>query len=90
MRRSRNPPSSDGVHVGLAREVRRSRMNQAANDGVSVTASTSEVSSDTTIVSARARKKTPVIPSRNASGMNTTTGVSVEPTSGRKISPMAD
>ena len=35
--------------------------SQAASDGVSVTASTSEVSSETTIVSASARKKTPVI-----------------------------
>ncbi len=55
---------------------------------MSVTASRSDVSSDTTIVSASARKKTPVMPSRNVSGMNTTTGVSVEPTSGRRISPM--
>ena len=64
----------------------RSRINQAASDGVRVTASTSEVSSETTIVSASARKKTPVIPLRNANGMNTTTGVSVEATNGRKMS----
>ena len=51
-------------------------------------ASTSEVSSATTMVSARARKNTPVIPSRKASGMNTTTGVRVEPTNGRRSSPM--
>ena len=64
-------------------------MNHAASDGVSVSASTSDVSSDTTIVSASARKNTPVMPDKNASGMNTTTGVSVEPISGVKISPMA-
>ena len=46
-----------------------------ASDGVSDTASTSDVSSDTVIVIASARKKTPGTPSRNASGMNTTTGV---------------
>ena len=57
-------------------------MNHAASDGVSVSARTSDASSDTTIVSASARKNTPVMPDKNASGMNTTTGVSVEPTSG--------
>ncbi len=41
------------------------------------------------MVRARARKKTPVTPSRKARGMNTTTGVRVEPTSGRTISPIA-
>ncbi len=84
-RRSRGPPSSAAC-VGAPSGRR--RVSHAASDGVSVTASTSEVSSETTIVSASARKNTPVMPRRNASGMNTTTGVSVDPTSGRKISPM--
>ena len=57
-------------------------MNHAASDGVSVSARTSDVSSDTTIVNASARKNTPAMPDKNASGMNTTTGVSVEPISG--------
>ncbi len=64
-------------------------MNQAASDGVRVTARTSDVSRATTMVRARARKKTPVIPLRKARGMKTTTGVRVEPTSGRTISLMA-
>ncbi len=64
-------------------------MIQAASDGVSVIASTRDISSDTVIVIARARKKTPGTPSKNASGMKTTTGVRVDPVSGRKISPTA-
>ena len=64
-------------------------MSHAARDGVRVTASTSEVSSDTTIVNANARKNTPATPVRNASGRNTTTGVNVEPISAYRISPMA-
>ena len=59
-------------------------MNHAASDGVSVSARTSDASSDTTIVNASARKNTPAMPVKNASGMNTTTGVSVEPMSGVK------
>ena len=64
-------------------------MNHAASDGVSVSANTNDVSSDTTIVSARARKNTPTMPDKNARGMKTTTGVSVEAISGFKISLMA-
>ena len=62
-------------------------MNQPAKAGVRVSASNREVSKAETIVSASARKKTPVRPSRKASGMKTTTGVSVDPTSGAMMSP---
>ena len=41
------------------------------------------------MVSASERKNTPGTPSRNASGTKTTTGVSVEPTSGGPISRIA-
>ena len=47
--------------------------------GVQVTASASDVSSETLMVTASARKKTPVTPVITISGMKTTTGVMVEP-----------
>ena len=59
---------------------------RAQRAGVSVTAISSDVSSATTIVRARARKNTPGTPVRYASGMKTTTGVSVLPISGRPTS----
>ena len=54
--------------------------------GVQVSARASEVSSETVIVTASARKNTPVTPVMAISGMKTTTGVMVEPISGTVIS----
>ena len=54
-----------------------------------MTANTSEANNETTMVSAKARKKVPATPSRKARGMNTTTGVRVEASRGRRISPKA-
>ena len=53
-----------------------------------VTAIASDVNSATTIVNASERKNTPAMPDSSASGRNTTTGVSVEPVSGVRISAM--
>ena len=55
---------------------------------MNVSASTSDVSSATAIVSASDRKKTPVMPVSSASGRKTTTGVIVEPMIGPVISLM--
>ena len=65
-----------------------SRLEQQhkARPGVQVTASSREVSSETVMVIASARKKLPVTPVTTTSGRNTTTGVIVEKTSGREIS----
>ena len=64
-------------------------MNRAASVGVKVMASSNDVNNDTTMVIASARKKTPPMPSINASGTKTTTGVSVYPTNGRATSAPA-
>jgi len=63
-------------------------MINPASDGVSVIATTSDVTSATDMVMAKALKNTPVMPLKKASGIKTTTGVSVDPTSGLKISPI--
>ena len=57
------------------------RMSSALTIGVHVTASTNDNSSAITIVSANSRKNTPATPSKKVSGINTTTGVKVLPTS---------
>src|ERR1700719_667244 len=58
--------------------------------GVQVSASKSDVISDTVIVTASARKKLPVTPVTAISGTNTTIGVIVEKTSGVVISDSAE
>ena len=54
--------------------------------GVHVRARASDVSSDTVMVTARARKKTPVTPVITMRGMKTTMGVMVDPIRGTVIS----
>ena len=58
----------------------------SASAGVHVMASSNDVSSETVIVTASARKKLPVTPDTATSGRKTTTGVMVDPTRGREIS----
>ena len=65
------------------------RTNRSASTGVKNSASTSDVSSATAIVSASERKKTPVTPVSSASGRKTTTGVIVETMIGPVISAIA-
>src|ERR1041384_5844573 len=84
MRRRMKPPSSARSN-GCPDGVFPTRSNHAARDGVSVTAKASDARSDTTIVTASARKKTPGTPSRKASGTKTITGPIVDPTSGFRI-----
>ena len=67
----------------------RSRRNSRLSAGVQVTASSSEVSSATVMVIARARKKLPVTPVTETRGRKTTTGVIVDPTRGAAISRSA-
>ncbi len=57
--------------------------------GVQVSASASEASSETDMVTARARKNVPVTPVMEISGRKTTIGVMVEPIRGMVISPRA-
>ena len=59
---------------------------QRRTNGVHVSASRSELSSETVMVIARARKKLPVTPVTEMSGRKTTIGVIVEPISGTVIS----
>ena len=54
--------------------------------GVQVSASSSEVKSETVMVTASARKKVPVTPVMEMSGRKTTIGVIVEPMRGTVIS----
>jgi hypothetical protein len=65
------------------------RIKRAPITGVQVTASSRDASMAKTILSARARKKTPVTPLRNAKGIKTTTGVMVLPTSANPTSRSA-
>ncbi len=84
-RRTR-PPCANSSCVCLPRW----RIRSWARAGVNVTATNREISSEETIVRARARKKTPGTPSRKARGMKTTTGVSVLPTRAGPTSRVTD